>query len=65
MKMKAAGDKEAHSMDEDYVEALEYGMPPAVGYGMSERVFAVLMNRSIRETVIFPPMKEEEKNAKS
>ena len=61
MKLKAAGDKEAHLMDEDYVEALEYGMPPAVGFGMSERVFAVLMNRSIRETVIFPPMKEEEK----
>lgn len=61
MKLKAAGDKEAHMMDEDYVEALEYGMPPAVGFGMSERVFAVLMNRSIRETVIFPPMKEEEK----
>ena len=60
-KLKASGDKEAHPMDEDYVEALEYGMPPAVGYGMSERVFAVLMNRSIRETVIFPPMKEEEK----
>lgn len=59
MKMKAAGDKEAHMMDEDYVEALEYGMPPAVGFGMSERLFSVIMNRSIRETVIFPPMREE------
>jgi len=57
MKMKEAGDKEAHQKDDDYVEALEYGMPPAVGYGMSERVFSVLMNKSIRETVIFPPMK--------
>lgn len=61
MRLKKAGDKEAQTLDEDYVEALEYGMPPAVGFGMSERVFAVLMNRSIRETVIFPPMKEEEK----
>jgi lysyl-tRNA synthetase class 2 len=59
MKMKAQGDKEAQMMDKDYVEALEYGMPPAVGFGMSERVFSVLMNRSIRETIIFPPMKEE------
>jgi lysyl-tRNA synthetase class 2 len=61
MKMKAAGDKEAHTMDEDYVEALEYGMPPAVGFGMSERVFSILVNKPMRETVIFPPMKEGEK----
>ncbi|OGE80278.1 MAG: lysine--tRNA ligase [Candidatus Doudnabacteria bacterium RIFCSPHIGHO2_01_FULL_45_18] len=59
MKMKEAGDKEAHMKDEDFVEALEYGLPPAVGFGMSERLFAVLMNKSIRETVIFPPMKNE------
>jgi lysyl-tRNA synthetase class 2 len=59
VKMKEQGDKEAHMMDEDYIEALEYGMPPAVGFGMSERLFSVIMNRSIRETVIFPPMKEE------
>ena len=64
MKMKAAGDKEAHMMDADYVEALEYGMPPAVGYGMSERLFAFLMNRSIRETVIFPPMRSEKHDEK-
>lgn len=59
MKMKAAGDKEAHMMDTDYVEAMEYGMPPAVGFGMSERLFSMIMDKSIRETVIFPPMKEE------
>jgi lysyl-tRNA synthetase class 2 len=46
-------------LDEDFVEALEYGMPPAFGLGMSERLFAFLMNRSVRETVIFPPMKEK------
>ncbi|MEJ0021230.1 MAG: lysine--tRNA ligase [Candidatus Doudnabacteria bacterium] len=61
MKLRAAGDKEAQMLDEDYVEALEYGMPPAVGFGVSERLFAVLMNKAMRETVIFPPMKEEEK----
>ncbi|MBI4053739.1 MAG: lysine--tRNA ligase [Candidatus Doudnabacteria bacterium] len=59
MKLRAAGDREAQMLDEDFVEALEYGMPPAVGFGMSERLFAVLMDKSIRETVIFPPMKEE------
>lgn len=61
MKLRAAGDKEAQMLDEDYIEALEYGMPPAVGFGVSERLFAVLMNKAMRETVIFPPMKEEEK----
>jgi lysyl-tRNA synthetase class 2 len=45
--------------DEDFVQALEYGMPPAFGFGMSERLFAILMNRSVRETVIFPPMKSK------
>ncbi len=58
MKLRAAGDKEGMMLDEDFLEALEYGMPPAFGFGMSERLFAVLMNRSVRETVIFPPMKE-------
>ena len=57
--MRDAGDAEAQMMDEDFVEALEIGMPPAFGFGMSERVFSFLMNRSIRETVIFPPMKSK------
>ncbi len=59
MKMREAGDEEAQMMDEDFVEALEYGLPPAFGFGMSERLFAFLMNKSVRETVIFPPMKEK------
>lgn len=59
MKLRAAGDKEAQMLDEDFVEALEYGMPPAFGFGMSERFFAFLMNKSVRETVIFPPMKNK------
>ncbi|MFA6974044.1 MAG: lysine--tRNA ligase [Parcubacteria group bacterium] len=57
MKAREAGDTEAQMMDEDFVEALEIGMPPAFGFGMSERFFSFLMNRSIRETVIFPGMK--------
>lgn len=58
MKLREAGDIEAQQLDEDYVEAMEYGMPPAAGFGVSERLFAVLADKSIRETVIFPPMKE-------
>lgn len=60
MKAREGGDVEAQMMDEDFVEALEYGMPPAFGFGMSERLFSFLMNKSIRETVIFPPMKNKE-----
>lgn len=59
MKLRAAGDKEAQMMDEDFVEALEYGMPPACGFGLSERFFAFILNKSVRETVIFPPMKSK------
>ncbi|HEX7586316.1 MAG TPA: lysine--tRNA ligase [Patescibacteria group bacterium] len=59
MQLRAAGDKEAQMIDEDFVEALEYGMPPAVGFGLSERVFAFILNKSVRETVIFPPMKSK------
>lgn len=58
-KLREAGDKEAQMMDEDFVEALEYGMPPAFGFGMSERFFAFIMNKSVRECVIFPPVKEK------
>jgi len=57
-KLRAAGDTEAQMLDEDFVEAMEYGMPPAFGFGFSERLFSLLMNKSVRETVIFPPMKE-------
>lgn len=64
MKLREAGDNEAQMIDEDFLEALEYGMPPAFGFGMSERLFAILMDRSIRETVIFPPMKSLSENGK-
>jgi len=53
-KLREQGDREAQMNDEDFVEALEYGMPPATGFGMSERVFAVLSNRPVRECVMFP-----------
>jgi lysyl-tRNA synthetase, class II len=57
MKLREAGDKEAQMIDEDFVESLEYGMPPAFGFGFSERLFAFIMNKSVRETVIFQAVK--------
>src|SRR3990167_4108723 len=64
MKLRAADDKEAQMLDEDFVEALGYGMPPAAGFGLSERLFAILMDKSIRETVIFPSMRSEKHEEK-
>jgi len=58
-KLKEAGDIEAHEFDESFVDALRYGMPPACGFGVSERFFAYLMDKPVRECVIFPLMKPE------
>lgn len=55
--LRKKGDTEAQMMDLDFVEALEYGMPPAAGFGLSQRLFAVIIDRPIRETVAFPSMK--------
>ena len=57
MRLRAAGAEEAQRMDEDFVEALEYGMPPAAGFGLSERLFSVLVDKPVRETVFFPLMR--------
>lgn len=59
MKLREAGDKEAQQLDEDFVKALEYGMPPTAGFAYSERLFAVLMDKPIRETVFFPLMRRK------
>lgn len=59
MKLRAEGDPEAQRLDADFLEALEYGLPPAAGFGMSERLFAVLMDRPVREMVFFPLMKRK------
>jgi lysyl-tRNA synthetase class 2 len=56
-KLREAGDQEAQMNDLEFVEALEYGMPPTCGFGMSERVFSFLMDRSARECQIFPLMR--------
>lgn len=52
-----AGDDEAQMLDIDYVEMLEYGMPPASGLGVSERLFWFLENITAREGTLFPQMK--------
>lgn len=56
-RLREAGDEEAQMMDEDFIIALEHGMPPAAGFGLSERLFAVLMDKPIRETVFFPTLR--------
>jgi lysyl-tRNA synthetase class 2 len=53
------GDEEAQMMDIDYVEMLEYGMPPTSGYGQSERIFWFFENISAREGTLFPQMKSD------
>ncbi|KKT58563.1 MAG: lysyl-tRNA synthetase [Candidatus Amesbacteria bacterium GW2011_GWB1_47_19] len=58
-KMRDAGDEEAQWLDIDYVEMLEYGMPPTFGYGHSERVFWFLEDVSAREGVPFPQLRFE------
>ncbi len=52
-----AGDEEAMMPDWDFVEMLEYGMPPTCGYGFGERLFSFLAGKPIRETQLFPLMK--------
>jgi lysyl-tRNA synthetase, class II len=59
-KLRDAGDDEAQMKDESYIETMEYGMPPAFGFGLSERVFSVLSGVSIREAQIFPLMRPKE-----
>lgn len=64
-KLRAAGDKEAQMNDVDFVAALEYGMPPVAGFGVSERLFAFWCDKPIRETVMFPLLKPEHAAVKS
>ena len=53
-KLRDKGDEEAQRLDVDYIRAMEYGMPPAFGFGVSERLFAFLENKPAHETQIFP-----------
>ncbi len=55
--LRDAGDDEAQMADMEFVEALEHGMPPAFGFGLSERLFSFLMDKPVREAQIFPLLK--------
>ncbi|HEU4715578.1 MAG TPA: amino acid--tRNA ligase-related protein [Candidatus Saccharimonadales bacterium] len=57
--MREAGDDEAMMLDIDFVEMLEYGMPPACGWGWSERVFWIFEGVTAREGVPFPQLRTE------
>ena len=61
-RLKAAGDDEAMVMDDDYIRAMEYGMPPISGWGIGvDRMLQVLLGeKNIRELILFPLMRPAE-----
>ena len=57
--MRGGGEEEAHRADEDFIESIEYGMPPAAGLGVGiDRLVMLLTNaHNIKEVILFPTMK--------
>jgi lysyl-tRNA synthetase class 2 len=65
LKERARGDEEAHQMDEDYIRALSYGMPPAggVGVGVDRLVMLLTNSHTIRDVILFPLLRPEKPQA--
>ena len=63
-KMRAKGDEEAQRLDRDFIESMEYGMPPAAGFGMGVDRLVMLLtdSHSLREVILFPTMKPKIKS---
>ena len=63
-KSKAAGDKETQPLDEDFLETMEYGIPPAGGVGIGiDRLTMLLTDvKNIKEVILFPALKPKEEN---
>lgn len=61
-RLRAAGDDEAQRIDEDYLEAMEHGMPPAagVGIGIDRLAAAITNNHSLKEVILFPTLRPKE-----
>lgn len=62
-KLIESGDEEAMMPDWEFVEMLEYGMPPTCGFGVGERLFAFLENKTLREVTLFPLVKPKKEDA--
>ncbi len=59
-KLRDSGDEEAQMHNEDFITAMEHGMPPTCGFGFSERLFSFFMDKTARECQIFPLMRPNE-----